>query len=160
MTDASITSKEEVAQKLRTLYDDLFINGEEITEEYAIALMDAVRLLNSAHETKTDWGKTAANLAIEIQRLRAALEFYASPESWQGTTNDAHDDRGAAAREALETAAVRPELEATEKRCAYCGAADNGTCAYPSENKPGCLLPANRERVRAALASLDLKGKP
>jgi hypothetical protein len=33
-------------------------------------------------------------------------------------------------------------------RCSYCGAADNGTCAYPSERKPGCLLPAHRERFR------------
>lgn len=35
--------------------------------------------------------------------------------------------------------------------CTFCGAADNGTCAYPSEGKPGCLLPAFRERTRAAL---------
>lgn len=32
--------------------------------------------------------------------------------------------------------------------CSYCGAPDNGTCAYPSEAKPGCLLPASRERLR------------
>lgn len=35
--------------------------------------------------------------------------------------------------------------------CGYCGAKDNGTCAYPSGNRPGCLLPAHRERMRAGL---------
>jgi len=40
-----------------------------------------------------------------------------------------------------------------EERCSYCNAPDNGTCAYPSEDKPGCLLPAHRERMRQALTS-------
>lgn len=26
-----------------------------------------------------------------------------------------------------------------EGTCRYCGALDNGTCAYPSEGKPGCF---------------------
>ena len=45
------------------------------------------------------------------------------------------------------------EPQRSETRCTYCAAPDNGTCAYPSEGKPGCLLPAHRERIREALTS-------
>lgn len=38
-----------------------------------------------------------------------------------------------------------------QKHCTYCYALDNGTCAYPSEEKTGCLLTAHRERMRALL---------
>jgi len=40
-----------------------------------------------------------------------------------------------------------------EERCSYCNAPNNGTCAYPSEGKPGCLLEAHRKRMRQALTS-------
>jgi hypothetical protein len=36
--------------------------------------------------------------------------------------------------------------------CKFCGAPDNGTCAYPSEGKPGCV----RDR-RLSSSSGDLK---
>jgi len=33
----------------------------------------------------------------------------------------------------------------SEPRCPYCNAPDNGTCAYPSESKPGCWQVVHRE---------------
>lgn len=32
------------------------------------------------------------------------------------------------------------------KQCSYCYAPDNGTCAYPSEGKPGCLRDSHQAR--------------
>jgi len=39
-------------------------------------------------------------------------------------------------------------------KCPYCGAPDDGTCAYPSENKPGCWQVLHRvldEKIMAEL---------
>lgn len=36
--------------------------------------------------------------------------------------------------------------EATDDVCTYCGALDNGTCAYPSEGKSGCVRDARLSR--------------
>lgn len=33
----------------------------------------------------------------------------------------------------------------TIETCKYCGAPNNGTCAYPGENKPDCLRDIHRE---------------
>lgn len=37
------------------------------------------------------------------------------------------------------TAAVQHARLAKPGLCRYCGAPDNGTCAYPSEDKSGCF---------------------
>ena len=67
--------------------------------------VDLVRWLDDEIERLTRERASAIDrllpLGEECERLRAALEFYAAPESWRGTANDAHDDRGAIAREAL-----------------------------------------------------------
>jgi hypothetical protein len=39
----------------------------------------------------------------------------------------------------VEIEGVVKRLVDVEKLCSYCGAPDNGTCAYPSEGKPGCF---------------------
>lgn len=46
------------------------------------------------------------------------------------------------------------------ENCTYCHAPDNGTCAYPGENKFGCLLDAHRERVRLQMAMGFGVGQP
>lgn len=33
----------------------------------------------------------------------------------------------------------RQRVRRSNGLCVYCGAPDNGTCAYPSEGKPGCF---------------------
>jgi hypothetical protein len=45
-----------------------------------------------------------------------------------------------------ETLRAVARLEASLARCKYCGAQDNGTCAYPSEGKPGCVRDARLSR--------------
>jgi hypothetical protein len=48
----------------------------------------------------------------------------------------------------------------TPENCTYCHAPDNGTCAYPGEDREGCLLEAHRARVRAALRRCETVEMP
>jgi hypothetical protein len=39
-----------------------------------------------------------------------------------------------------------PNHACSQPSCTYCGAPDNGTCAYPSEGRPGCVRDARLKR--------------
>jgi hypothetical protein len=53
--------------------------------------------------------------------------------------------------------------DAVESLCPYCGAPNNGTCAYPSEGKPGCWQagppPVTTESLKALVDAMSEQEK-